>query len=299
MKILVTGAFNCAENQLDYIKNLGNDVVFMQNEKDDIPCNAEEIEGVICNGLFLYHDVKAFKNLKYIQLTSAGFDRVPMGEVNRLGIKIFNARGVYSIPMAEFALTGVLSLYKESRFFFENQLQKSWVKNRKIKELFNQSVCVVGAGSVGTECAKRFKAVGCKVIGVDLYPREDEAFEKIYPLDKLDFALSGADVIVLTLPLTEQTRGLFNKHRFGVMKNGCVFVNISRGAVVDEVALVGALQSKKLYGACLDVFEEEPLSPQSPLWDYPNVIITPHNSFVGNNNNERLFKLILENLKEI
>ena len=299
MKILVTGAFNCINEQLKAIESLGNQVIFMQNESDVLPCDYTWIEGVICNGLFLYHDIKKFTNLKFIQLTSAGFDRVPMDEVERLGIKIFNARGVYSIPMAEFALTGVLSLYKGFKFFCENQAQKSWVKNRNLIELFNQTVCVVGAGNVGTECAKRFKAMGCKVIGVDLYPRVDEDFEIIYPLDKLDFALSNADVVVLTLPLTEQTRGLFNKHRFAVMKDGGVFVNISRGAVVDEVALSSALSSGKLYGACLDVFDKEPLGSDSPLWDYQNVIITPHNSFVGNNNNERLFKLILENLKGI
>ena len=299
MKILVTGALNFAKEQLKAIENLGNQIIFMQNESDSLPCNAEELDGVICNGLFLYHDIKKFTNLKFIQLTSAGFDRVPMEDINRRGIKIFNARGVYSIPMAEFALTGVLSLYKGLKFFGENQLQKSWVKNRNLKELYGQTVCVVGAGSVGTECAKRFKAMGCKVIGVDLYPRESEAFEIVYSLDKLDDVLAEADVVVLTLPLTEQTRGLFDKRKFELMKDGSVLVNISRGAVVDEASLIHALSNGKLYGACLDVFENEPLSSDSPLWNYKNVIVTPHNSFVGNKNSERLFKLILENLGKL
>ena len=299
MKILVTGALNFAKEQLKAIENLGNQIIFMQNESDSLPCNAEELDGVICNGLFIYHDIKKFTNLKFIQLTSAGFDRVPMEDINRRGIKIFNARGVYSIPMAEFALTGVLSLYKGFKFFSENQAQKSWVKNRNLKELYGQTVCVVGAGSVGTECAKRFKAMGCKVIGVDLYPREGEAFEIVYSLDKLDFALSNADVVILTLPLTDQTRGLFDKRKFELMKDGSVLVNISRGAVVDEASLINALSNGKLYGACLDVFENEPLSSDSPLWNYKNVIVTPHNSFVGNNNNARLFELILENLGKL
>ena len=299
MKILVTGALNFAKEQLKAIENLGNQIIFMQNESDSLPCNAEELDGVICNGLFLYHDIKKFTNLKFIQLTSAGFDRVPMDDINRRGIKIFNARGVYSIPMAEFALTGVLSLYKGFKFFCENQAQKSWVKNRNLIELYGQIVCVVGAGSVGTECAKRFKAMGCKVIGVDLYPRECEAFEIVYSLDKLDDVLAEADVVVLTLPLTKQTRGFFDKRKFELMKDGSVLVNISRGAVVDEASLINALSNGKLYGACLDVFENEPLSSDSPLWNYKNVIVTPHNSFVGNNNNARLFELILENLKGI
>lgn len=299
VNILVTGAFNCSKEQLKTIENLGNEVVFMQYENDCVPCDIDKIEGVICNGLFLYHDIKKFTNLKFIQLTSAGFDRVPMEEVNRLGIKIFNARGVYSVPMAEFALTGVLSLYKGFNKFYQNQKEKAWVKNREVKELFGQTVLVVGAGNVGTECAKRFKAMGCNVLGVDLFVREDENFEVIYPLDKLDFALSKADVVVLTLPLTQETRGLFGKDKFSLMKDGSVFVNISRGAVVDEVALTNAIISGKLYGALIDVFENEPLELDSPLWELNNVIITPHNSFVGNGNNERLFNLILENLKGV
>lgn len=296
MKLLVTGAFNCTADQIKAIESLGNQVIFMQNESDSLPCNYADVEGVICNALFLYHDVKKFTKLKYIQLTSAGFDRVPMEEVNRLGIKIFNARGVYSVPMAEFALTGVLSLYKGFKIFSKNQSDKAWVKNREVKELFGQTVLIVGAGSVGTECAKRFKAMGCKVIGVDLFVREDENFEIIYPLDKLDYALSLADVTVLTLPLTNKTKGLIGKDKLSSMKDGSVIVNISRGAVVDEVALANALSSGKFLGALLDVFEKEPLDSASPLWDLDNVIITPHNSFVGNGNNERLFKLILDNL---
>ncbi len=268
----------------------------MQQEKDFLPCNYADVEGVICNGLFLYHDIKKFTSLKFIQLTSAGFDRVPMEEVNRRGIKIFNARGVYSVPMAEFALTGVLSLYKGFGFFGENQKKKAWVKNRNLIELYSQTVLIVGAGSVGTECAKRFKAMGCKVIGVDLFVREDDNFEIIYPLDKLDFALSKADVVVLTLPLTNETRSLFNANRFAVMKEGSVIVNIARGAVVDETALINALKQGKLLGACLDVFENEPLPPDSLLWDLQNVIITPHNSFVGNKNSQRLIEVIIENL---
>ena len=299
MKILVTGAFNCTENQLSAIKKLCGDVVFMQQESENLPCDYSEVEGVICNGLFLYHDIKKFTNLKYIQLTSAGYDRVPMSEVNRLGIKIFNARGVYSVPMAEFALTGVLSLYKGFKSFYKNKESKAWVKNREIKELYSQTVVVVGAGSVGTECAKRFKAMGCKVLGVDLFVREDENFEIIYPLDKLDYALSLGDVVVITLPLSSETKGLFSKDKFSVMKKGATLVNVSRGAVVDETSLISALKSGALYGACLDVFDLEPLPPDSLLWNFENVIITPHNSFVGNGNNERLFNLILENLKGV
>ena len=106
MRLLLTGAFKTTEEQLNSIRSLGYEIVFMQDERGEIPCACEEIEGVICIGLFLYHDINKFSALKFIQLTSAGFDRVPMDEAKRRGIKVFNARGVYSIPMAEYAVWG-------------------------------------------------------------------------------------------------------------------------------------------------------------------------------------------------
>lgn len=296
MKLLITGAWKCTSEQLNQIEAMGHSIVFMQNEKDELPCSYEEVEGVICNGLFLYHSIEKFTSLRYIQLTSAGFDRVPMSYVQAHGIAIHNARGVYSIPMAEFAISGVLQLYKQSRFFYENQKKSVWEKHRGVLELYGKTVCIVGCGNVGTECAKRFHAFGCKVIGVDLFPREDVAYEKIYSLSSLDEALLQSDVVVLTLPLTEETRYMMNEQRFAKMKNGSVLVNIARGAVVDEQALLKALD-EKLLGAVLDVFEEEPLSADNPLWEKANVIVTPHNSFVGNGTGERLFAVIKHNLR--
>ena len=296
MKLLVTGAWQCTSEQLNQIEKMGHSIVFMQNEKDELPCKCEEVEGIICNGLFLHHSIEKFTALKFIQLTSAGFDRVPMEYVEKKGIKIYNARGVYSIPMAEYALSGVLSMYKQSRFFYENQKNKVWEKNREVLELCKKTVCIVGCGSVGTECAKRFSAFGCEVVGVDLYPREDSAYKKIYGLEELDACLPNSDVVVLTLPLTEQTYHMINQTRFNNMKDGAVLVNIARGKIVEEKALLQALDNK-LLGAVLDVFIEEPLNANSLLWQKQNVIITPHNSFVGDGNLERLYKVIIENLE--
>ena len=296
MKLLVTGAWQCTSEQLNQIEKMGHSIVFMQNEKDELPCKCEEVEGIICNGLFLHHSIEKFTALKFIQLTSAGFDRVPMEYVEKKGIKIYNARGVYSIPMAEYALSGVLSMYKQSRFFYENQKNKVWEKNREVLELCKKTVCIVGCGSVGTECAKRFSAFGCEVVGVDLYPREDSAYKKIYGLEELDACLPNSDVVVLTLPLTEQTYHMINQTRFNNMKYVAVLVNIARGKIVEEKALLQALDNK-LLGAVLDVFIEEPLNANSLLWQKQNVIITPHNSFVGDGNLERLYKVIIENLE--
>ena len=211
---------------------------------------------------------------------------------------IHNTRGVYSIPMAEFALSGVLQLYKQSRFFSENQAGGLWQKHRGLMELYGKTVCIVGCGSVGVECAKRFSAFGCKVIGVDVCSRTDGYFAETLCPEKLDRLLPEADVLVLSCPLTENTRHLIDRQRLAVLKPGAVLVNIARGAVVDTQALTPWLKDRR-GAAVLDVFEEEPLPADSPLWNMENVILTPHNSFVGEGNGERLFQIITKNLSSI
>lgn len=295
MNLLITGAWQFAKDNIDRIEKLGHTVVFMQYEKDVLPCDYSWVEGVICNGLFLTHPIEKFVNLKYIQLTSAGFDRIPMDYVKEHNIEIHNARGVYSIPMAEFAVSGVLQLYKNAKFFINNQSNKIWEKDRNLVELYGKTVCIVGCGSVGTECAKRFKAFGCTVLGVDLYVRQDENYDDMIPIDRLDEILPKSDVVILTLPLTDETYHIIDKKRLQNFKDDSVLVNIARGAVVDTEALINALENK-LYGAVLDVFEEEPLSAESKLWNRENIVLTPHNSFVGDNNNHRLVDLIFANL---
>lgn len=296
MNILITGAWNNWESCREALEAMGHRVAFLQQEKDALPVPCEWIEGVICNGLFLHHDADQFPNLKYVQLTSAGFDRIPEESLRARGVRLHNARGVYSVPMAEFALCGVLQLYKQSRFFEANRQLRRWEKHRGLLELVGKTVCVLGCGSVGTECARRFQAFGCQVEGVDLYPHDNPDYNKIYPLEELDAVLPQADVVVLTLPMTEQTRHLMDAGRLAAMKPGAVLVNIARGAIADTNALIKAL-GEHLGGAVLDVFEEEPLQECSPLWDLDNVILTPHNSFVGEGNSARLAGVILENLE--
>lgn len=297
MKLLITGAFNCTEDQLEALAALGNDIIFMQNEKDDLPPCPEEIEGVICNGLFLYHDIKKFTALKFIQLTSAGYDRVPMDYIKEKGIKIYNAKGVYSVPMAEFALCGVLELYKQSRFFAENKKEHKWEKHRSLLELAGKTVAIIGTGNVGTECAKRFNAFDTTVLAVDLIKPESDFFDEFYHIENIKTALSRADIVVLALPLTPETNGMLSEDMLSYFKENSILVNISRGQIIDEDALIATLKKSNLMGAVLDVFCEEPLPADSPLWDMENVIITPHNSFVGEGNNARLFEVIKTNLK--
>ncbi len=297
MNLLVTGAWHQARDNLEYMEKCGHQVAYLPDEKTTLPCEYAWVEGIIGNGIFLSHPIEKFVNLTYIQLTSAGFDRVPMDYVIEHNITIYNARGVYSIPMAEYAVCGVLTLYKQTSAFFANQQRHVWEKRRDLKELFGQTVCILGCGSVGTECAKRFEAFGCTIIGIDISLEAHSYFSKIYRMDEIDAVLKMADIVVITLPLTKQTRHMFDAAMFHNMKRDAVLVNIARGAIVDTAALITALQ-EKLYGAVLDVFEEEPLATDSSLWEMGNVIITPHNSFVGDGNGKRLASVIINNLHQ-
>ena len=297
MNVLLTGAWQGAETHIDEIQALGHNVLYMKQETDELPCPYSWVEGVVCNGLFLTHPIERFENLRYIQLTSAGYDRVPMEYVKEKNIEIHNAKGVYSIPMAEFAIGGILQIYKQSRYFLENQKAHKWEKHRGLSELDGKTVCIIGCGSVGTECAKRLKAFGCKIVGIDIKPYVSEWFDEMHSLDSLDEVLKNSDIVILTLPLSEETFHLMNAARLNMMKTGALLVNIARGKIVDTGALFNELRTKRLY-AVLDVFEEEPLDHKSDLWDLENVIITPHNSFVGIGNAERLAHAIITNLEE-
>lgn len=298
MKLLMTGAFNCTTEQKVNIENLGCEILFHKMENEPLSAEMFEAEGIICNGLFLHNDIESFPNLRFIQLTSAGLDRVPVEKINEKGIVLKNARGVYSVPMAEFAVSGVLALYKNIGTFIENQKNHSWIKDRNVREMSGDTVLVVGCGSVGTECAKRFKAFGMNVIGADIINPQNDVYDQYCSMDDINSVLNKVDVIVLTLPLTEETKNFFNGERFSFVKDGSILVNIARGAVVNEESLVENLKNGKLSGAVLDVFCTEPLNENSELWDMKNVIITPHNSFVSPKNQNRMFDVAYNNTKE-
>lgn len=298
MNILITGAWNCSTEEINYINQMGHVTYFLKNEKDEISIPYDQIEAVICNGLFLYHSIELFTSLKYIQLTSVGYDRVDMDYVKKNNIRIFNAGDTYSIPMAEFVICGLLQIYKKSQFFYENKKIKIWEKNRNLFELNGTNVLIIGCGNLGSEVAKRLKSFGCFITGLDLVKKELIYFDEIFSFDMLDEALSKSDIIVLSLPLTELTNKLINKDRISLMKQNTVIINVSRGLIIDEISLIEALRKKRILGAVLDVFENEPLM-ESELWNLDNVIITPHNSFASNRNSLRLKKIILDNLSKL
>lgn len=294
MNILITGAFLINEAELAELRAMGHNV-FVHNDERSGVNNPEIYDAVVCNGLFLYNSIEHFTNLKLIQLTSAGLDRVPLEYIKNHGIELRNAAGVYSIPMAEFVIGGILQLYKQSRFFAENQARHKWEKHRGMLELSGKRVCILGCGDVGREIAKRLNAFGCRVTGINRTVRKIEKFDEILPLSELESTAKDCDILVCGIALTPQTRGIVSKAVFESLSKDAVFVNVARGTLADEEALIEWLRGGGR--AVLDVFEEEPLSDQSPLWNMENVILTPHNSFVGDGNRARLWETIKGNLK--
>lgn len=294
MNVLVTGAFQLNSEELAMLEAAGHKVFTHPDERALVE-QPERYEAVVCNGLFLYNPIECFTNLRLIQLTSAGLDRVPLDYIRAHGIELHNAAGVYSVPMAEFAVCGILQLYKQSRFFAANQAQHKWEKHRGLLELSGKRVCILGCGDVGREIAKRLRAFGCRVTGVNRTVRVLPDFDEVLPLDKLSDAAAVCDILICCIALTPETRDIVSKEVFDRLPVSAVFVNVARGALADETALTAWLQSGG--HAVLDVFEEEPLPETSPLWDMENVILTPHNSFVGDGNRARLWETIKENLK--
>jgi phosphoglycerate dehydrogenase-like enzyme len=298
MNLLLTGCFKYSEDQFEQLRQLGYKIYFMQQEKENLPLPAADIDATVCNGLFLSHDIAKFGNLKFIQLTSAGFDRVPVKTIKDRGIELYNARGVYSTPMAEWAVFRVLEHYKQGWFFRKEQDGKRWTKHRGLREISGTKVAVIGAGNVGQEVAKRFQAFGAQTTGFDIHTNATTGFDNMALTETLGNRIKEFDIVVVTAPLLPSTRGLISKEILLNLKANAMLVNIARGGLIDETAMCNSLAERKDVFAALDVFEAEPLSEDSPLWQLENVALSPHNSFVSNGNNKRMFDVMYRNLKQ-
>lgn len=297
MNLLLTGCFKYSKEQMQLLRLLGYNIYFMQQEKDLLPLAAADVDATVCNGLFLSHNIEEFAQLKFIQLTSAGFDRVPVDYIEAKGIVLHNAKGVYSVPMAEWALFRVLERYKQGWFFKNEKEHHRWTKHRGLRELAGSRVAVVGAGNVGQEVAKRFGALDCHVTGFDIHTNSTPYFEEMVLTTSLSERIGMYDIVVITAPLLPSTRGLISYDVMKGMKENAMLVNIARGGLIDQESLITVFNQRKDLFAALDVFETEPLEAGSPLWKMDNVAVSPHNSFVSDRNNERMFDLMYHNLK--
>lgn len=215
--------------------------------------------------------------LKWIQTLSAGVDKLPLQELAERQIILTNARGVHTIQMSEFTLSLMLQWVRRANLLHEQQQNRIWNYHIQVGELHGKTIGIIGAGAIGEAVARKAKAFDMKVIGLNRSGEPQPAFDSTLSGEEgLKTLLSQSDFIVLLLPSTAKTRGFITKEHLALLQPSAFLINLARGDVIDEAALIAALQEGKLAGAALDVFEQEPLPTDSPLWTLDNVILTPH-----------------------
>ena len=297
MKLLVTGSLGAGAEDLEQLRALGHEITLHPDERIPVQDPAQ-YEGIIGNSLFHYTGHEGFSSLRYLQITSAGYDRVPAAFMNNPGIQLHNADGVYSPAMAEWTIMRILELLKHVPQGFRSQLAGEYKKDWKWQELTGKNILLAGFGAYGRELAGRLKPFGACLTVVNRSPKEDANVDVFYPLSRFRELLPKADILILALGLSPETHHMLDAEALRSMKPGSLLINAARGGLIDEDALIHSLKNGPLSGAALDVYETEPLPPESPLWQLENVLLSPHNSFMGDRNHERMMAVVIRNLKQ-
>ena len=247
----------------------------------------------------LDHVVARAPHLRWIHSASAGVDRVTTSAVRERELIVTNARGVFSRPIAEYVVMMSLAIARRLPQLLELQRERTWQPLRG-RELSALTIGIVGYGSIGVELARLLSPFGCRILATRRHPDRgagDAAHVELHGLDRLGEVLRASDIVVVAAPLTDETAGLIGAEQLAEMREDAWLINIARGRLIDELALRRALASGWIAGAVLDVFSEEPLSPESPLYDTPNLWITPHTSWASDRVAERTVDLFVENLR--
>lgn len=213
--------------------------------------------------------------LRLIHCMGAGVDDLLPAEGLSGGVVISNNRGMSAEPMAEFALALAFALIKKLPVFLEGQRERKW-RRALPGVVAGRTLGILGLGAIGQALARKAQALGMRVIGTQRTPKSHPGIDRVYGENETEAVLAASDVVVILLPLTPRTRGLLSGERLALMRPGAFLINLARGGIVDEGALVELLRGGKLGGAAFDVFSQEPLPPTSPLYDAPNLWITPH-----------------------
>ena len=214
--------------------------------------------------------------VKWLHMFAAGLDDPVFAELRRRGIRLTNSAGASAVPIAHTVIMHTIALCRDARKFAVAQSNHEWPE-RDVTDVEGRTMGIVGLGSIGAEVARLAPHFGIRVIGVRRTPNGDEPCET-WPVSRLHELLPLVDDLVLTAPLTADTRGIIGARELSMLRPGAHVINVGRGELIDEAALAEALRSGHLGGAALDVFVVEPLPTESPLWDLPNVIITPHSA---------------------
>ncbi len=242
----------------------------------------------------------ASKSLQWVHFTSSGIGQQPSAPaLDARGVTLTSSTGSNAEPVAQTGFAGLLMLARGFPGFIQGQHKHEWRPLRGATlpdDLRGQTLLLIGVGAIGTVFAGYARAFGLKVIGVrrsGMTPHD--AVDEIHPPAKLPELLPRADWIVIACPLTKETRNLIDADAFKRMKKGARLINIGRGEIVDEAALIAAIRNQHLAGAALDAHRQEPLPPDSPLWDLPNVVISPHNASASTGNEKRCAEMFIAN----
>jgi glyoxylate/hydroxypyruvate reductase A len=238
-------------------------------------------------------------HVKWIQATSAGIGQFikRMGYADRTKWIFTTASGIHGRPLAEFVIMSMLVFVKDLFLIQEQQASRKW-QQYSGKELSDHTLGIIGLGKIGREIARRAKSFDMHVVGDRRDPKEPIPFvDEVYGPEDLSMVLKQSNFLCISVPHTMETDGLIGEKELAMLPKGAVLINISRGAVVDEAALIKSLQTGHLGGASLDVFAQEPLPAASPLWSMPRVIVSPHSASTNANENKRLTELFIENLQ--
>lgn len=245
--------------------------------------------------------VRKAPELKWMHVFNAGVDHPIYTELLARGVRLTTSSGSTAEPIAHTAITALLMLARNFPRWLEGQKTHTWNPMRvpnMPRDLDEQRVLILGLGQIGNEIARLARELGMHVSGVRRSPKTDaDAVDALYTPAQLAALLPTADWLIIACPLTVETRGLIDAAMIAKLSRGARIINIARGEIIDETALVAALQSGHLAGAYLDVFEKEPLAPESPLWVLPNVFVTPHNSAAASGNQQRVNAIFFDNLR--
>jgi len=295
IKILVS--FGLASQYIQRIEETGLYLEIRQSRDEKELLKLVEDVQVLFAGRFTREMFFAAKQLKWIQYFGAGVDHFLFPELVESSIILTSSSGVHSTPVSEHVLGLMLSFTRGLHLLMRNQLKKKWEKV-PVNELCGKTVSVVGLGNVGREVARKAKCLGMTVIAARRKASiKPDYVDELLPPESLQELFTRSDFIVLTVPLTAETEGLVGEAQLRSMKKTSYLINVSRGKIVQEDALVRALEMERIAGAGLDVFEEEPLPNGSKLWNMKNVIITPHMAGSTPYYWERTTSIFCENLK--
>ena len=239
-------------------------------------------------------------HLKWLHVFNAGVDHPVFASVLERGVRLTTSSGSTAEPIAQTAIAGMLYLARNFPRWLAGQRSHKWDQMRPPefpRDLRGQAMVIIGMGKIGAEIARLARVLGLRVTGVRRSGLRSEHADEMCTPAELDAILPRCDWLVIACPLTPQTRNMVDGALLAKLPQGARFINIGRGEIVDEPALIAALQSGQLGGAYLDVFAQEPLPAHSPLWTLPNVLVTPHNSAASAGNDARVNAIFLDNLK--